>query len=255
MKGQAGAAVPEAAVAAAESAEQAKDSAAKPGPDPQRVRTCVATTRNSEAFGPMVAAEAQERHFYEAERQAFVADGAAYNWTIQQGYFPHFEPIVDFMHVLCYIYLTAWAVGGTEAERWSRYVAWMRSCWQGRVEEVLGVLAGEQERLGVPGAAEEVARSGPRIVVAECLSYLRNNASRMDYPRYRQLGLPVTSSLLESLVGEFNARVKDRKKFWNRPAGAEPILQLRAAVLSADERLERFFATRPGNPYRRRKAA
>jgi len=255
MKGQAGETVPEAAVAQAESPEQVKDSAAKSRADPQRVRTCVASTQESQAFGPMVAAEAQERNFYQAQRRAFVADGAAYNWTIQQGYFPDFEPIVDFMHVLCYIYLASWASGATEAERWSRYVAWLTSCWQGRVEEVIATLAAEQERLGVPGTDEEVARSDPRKLVAEAVSYLRNNAGRMDYPRYRQLGLPVTSSLVESLVGEFNARVKDRRKFWNRPGGAEPILQLRAAVLSEDERLERFFATRTGNRYRRRKAA
>jgi len=44
------------------------------------------------------------------------------------------------------------------------------------------------------------------------LSYLRNNQGRMDYPRYRQEGLPVTSSLVESLVGQFNARLKSRQK-------------------------------------------
>jgi hypothetical protein len=255
MKGQAGEALPEAAVAEAESAPQAVAADARPGPDPQRVRTCVASTQDSTAFGPMVAAEAQERDFYRAERAAFVADGAAYNWAIQQGYFPDFEPIADFMHVLCYIYLAAWGAGGTEAERWSRYLAWLHSCWQGRVGEVIEALAQQQQRLGVPGADEEVARGDPRQLVAEALSYLGNNQSRMDYPRYRRAGLPVTSSLVESLVGEFNARLKDRRKFWNRPAGAEPILQLRAALLSEDGRLERFFATRPGNPHRRRRAA
>jgi hypothetical protein len=74
----------------------------------------------------------------------------------------------------------------------------------------------------------------------------------MAYPRYRQEGLPITSSLVESLVGEFNARVKSRQKYWNRVEGAEGILQLRAAVLSEDGRLERYFAERPGSPYRRR---
>jgi hypothetical protein len=257
MKGQAGEAVPEAAVAEAEAetAEEEVDAAAKPQPDTQRVRTCVATTQDSQAFGPMVAAEAQERDFYQAPRGAFVADGAAYNWTIQEGYFPHFEPIADFLHVLCYVYLAAWGVGSTEAERWSQYVGWLWSCWQGRVDEVIAALVQAQQRLGVPAANEEVARSDPRQLVAEALSYLRNNARRMDYPRYRRTGLPVTSSLVESLVGEFNARVKDRKKFWNRPGGAEPILQLRAALLSEDKRLARFFAARPGNPYRRRQAA
>jgi hypothetical protein len=259
MKGQAGEAVPEAAVVEAEAEDKAEveaaAAAAQRTADPQRVRTCVASTQDSQAFGPMVAAEAQERGFYQAERGAFVADGAAYNWTIQEGYFPHFEPIVDFMHVLCYVYLAAWGVGGTEAERWSRYEAWLTSCWQGRVDFVLAELTAAQQRLGVLPTNEEVTRSDPRKLVAEALTYLGNNACRMDYPRYRRAGLPVTSSLVESLVGEFNARVKDRKKFWNRPWGAEPILQLRAALLSEDERLKRFFATRPGNPYRRRQAA
>ncbi|QJW96976.1 hypothetical protein [Frigoriglobus tundricola] len=41
------------------------------------VRTCVASMQTSTSFGPMMAAEAQERHFYAAPRRAFVADGSA----------------------------------------------------------------------------------------------------------------------------------------------------------------------------------
>ena len=98
---------------------------------------------------------------------------------------------------------------------------------------------------------EEVPASDVRRRVAEALSYLSNNAERMDYPRYRREGLLLTSSLVESLVGEFNARVKSKQKYWNRPGGAEAILQVRAAYLSEDDRLHRYFAQRPGNPYRR----
>src|SRR5947208_9467944 len=108
--------------------------------------------------------------------------------------------------------------------------------------------------MGRPPSGESVAAADPRRVVAEALTYLRNNASRMDYPRYRRMGLPTASSLVESLVGEVNARVKGRSKFWTRPAGAEAILQVRAALLSDDGRLERYFADRPGTPYRRRAA-
>jgi len=74
----------------------------------------------------------------------------------------------------------------------------------------------------------------------------------MDYPRYRREGLPTTSSLVESLVGEFNARVKCKQKHWTRPQGAESILQLRAALVSEDGRLSRFFAERPGNPFHKK---
>jgi len=221
----------------------------------KQVRTCVASMATSRAFAPMVAAEARERGFYQAAKKAFLGDGAKYNWWIQRAYFPDFEPIADFLHVLCYVYLAAWAVGGDEDERWSIYLGWLRACWQGRAKTVIEELAVWQEGLGEPPKGEELDAKDPRRLVAEALSYLKNNHSRMDYPRYRQAGLPITSSLAESLVGEFNARVKSREKFWNRPDGAEAILQLRAAVLSEDDRLERYFAGRPGNPYRRRKSA
>ena len=165
---------------------------------------------------------------------------------------------MDLLHVLCYLYSSATAVSPDESSGWSQYRAWMRACWQGRVAEVLVELDRWQERLGLPpsGEARSVEdRSDPRRVVWEARSYLRNNQERMDYPRYRREGLPTTSSLVESLVGEFNARVKGKQKHWSRPQGAESILQLRAALLSEDDRLGRFFANRPGCPFRKRLAA
>jgi hypothetical protein len=224
------------------------------GPDrtkPRKlVRTCVASMTDSHSFGPMVAAEAQQRGFYQAKRRAYLADGAAYNWEIHRGYFSDFEAIVDFLHVLCYVYLAAWAVGTDEEQKWSGYVVWMRACWQGRVKEVIEELKSWQRRIGEPPEEEELEAKDPRVLVKEALTYLQNNQRRMDYPRYRKQGLPCTSSLAESLVGQFNARVKSSEKFWNRGQAAEAILQLRAAILSEDDRLTRFFAQRPGNPYR-----
>jgi hypothetical protein len=219
------------------------------------VRTCVASLESSGSFGPLMAAEAQERRFYDAPRRAFVADGMTYNWSIQDNYFRGFEPIVDLFHVLCYVYLSAHAVSADETISWSQYVEWMRACWQGRVGEVIGELDQWQERLGQPpkpasDSAED--RRDPRRVVYEARTYLRNNQGRMDYPRYRREGLPTTSSLVESLVGEFNARVKSKQKHWVRPGGAESILQLRAAMLSQDDRLSRYFSERPGCPFRKR---
>jgi hypothetical protein len=223
---------------------------------PERlVRTCVASMETSASFGPMMAAEAQERGFYQAARRAFVADGSAYNWSIHRGYFGAFEPIVDFLHAVCYVFSSAAAVSVDEASGWSQYLEWMRACWQGRVGDVLTDLDQWQECLGEPppGEAETAEeRRDPRRVVAQARSYLGNNRDRMAYPRYRREGLPTTSSLVESLVGEVNARVKSKQKHWTRSAGAESILQLRAAVLSQDDRLPRFFAQRSGCPFRKR---
>jgi len=256
MQHQGGGAPPEADPEAEAEAAAPPEKPARPRPpaDRERVRTCVASMANSRAFGPMLAAEAQERDFFAAPRQAFVADGAAYNWSIQQGYFTDFEPITDFLHVLCYLYLAAQAVGSTPERRWEQYVAWTEACWRGRVGVVLEELRRWQEQSGRPPPGEELDKTDARAVVEAAVSYLGNNQERMAYPRYRQAGLPVTSSLVESLVGEFNARVKGREKFWNRPEGAEGMLQVRAAYLSEDGRLARYFAERPGNPYRRRRA-
>jgi hypothetical protein len=81
------------------------------------------------------------------------------------------------------------------------------------------------------------------------IGYLTNNQARMDYPRYRRAGLPTCSGLVESLIKQFNRRVKGTEKFWN-PTGAETILQLRAAYLCEDERLKKHLKTRPVSPYR-----
>src|ERR1019366_6315742 len=117
-----------------------------------------------------------------------------------------------------------------DAQRWSIYVVWLRSCWRGRVKEVIEALLDWQGKLGKPPEGEELDRKDPRRLVAEALSYLGNNQTRMDYPRYRKEGLPITSSLVESLVGEFNARVKGRDKYWNLSEGAEGI----QATIGAD---------------------
>jgi hypothetical protein len=255
MKGRSGEPAPAGAAPDAPPEPIPAGAAERPEGPHKRVRTCVASMADSHAFGPLVAAAAQERNFYRAHRRAFLADGAAYNWWIQRAYFPDFEPITDFLHVLCYLYLAAWGVGAGDAARWALYADWLRACWQGRVAAVLAALRGWQARLGPPPDGVDVEAADPRRLVAEALSYLGNNQEQMQYPRYRQQGLPITSSLVESSVGEFNARVKGRGKFWNRPEGAEAILQLRAAYLSEDDRLARFLAQRPGNPYRRRQAA
>jgi hypothetical protein len=222
---------------------------------PKRVqRTCVASIAKSQEFGKMLAAEAQARNFFAAKERSFLGDGLAYNWRIQQKWFGDFTPILDFIHALSYVYLTAKAVTPSVDETWQRYVRWMTECWQGRVSLVIAEMRDERrklhERLGEPTG--KLSATDPREVVRRTLNYLENNAARMNYPEYRQRGLAVTTAAVESLVKEFNYRVKGTEKFWNNPGGTEPILQVRAAVLSEDDRLEKYLSNRPGCAFRRR---
>jgi hypothetical protein len=227
---------------------------AKPAWPPERTknaRTCVATMQDSASFGKIVAAEAYRRNFPAAPRGALLGDGGAWIWTLQAKWFPWLTPVADFVHPLTYLYVTATVLAASVAERWQGYVAWMKLCWQGRVGEVIKDMQGRLDQLGPYPGPGPPPPTDPREVLQRTLTYLRNNEPRMDYAEYRKQGLPVTSSMVESLIKEINYRVKGTEKFWDRPEGAEAILQVRAAVLSADNRLEQHLAERPGSALRR----
>jgi hypothetical protein len=212
-------------------------------------RTGLSSLAGSDEFGPMMAAEADRRGFFAAKKKAYLGDGLPYNWTIQQRNFPGFEPIVDFVHVVEHLYTASKAMHTDEDARWSQYKQWVTACWQGGVGEVIAELAAWQSQIGVVAAGEKLADSDPRQVVHSTLTYLQNNQSRMDYPRYRRAGLPVTSSLAESYVKQVNQRVKGTEKFWDDNERGESILQIRAAVLCDDERLANWIRTRPISPF------
>ena len=213
------------------------------------VRTCQATLEPSETFGPMAAAEAHRRNFFAAQARAFLGDGGAWIWTLHRIYFPTFEPIVDFVHVLTHVYLAAKAAGGAAATVWERYLGWATACWQGGVATVLEQLRALLETMPPPPEDQEVKPTEPYEVIRLTIGYLANNQARMDYPRYRREGLPTCSGLVESLIKQFNRRVKGSEKFWN-PTQAETILQVRAAYLCEDERLSKHLRNRPISPFR-----
>jgi hypothetical protein len=229
--------------------EPIEDEPKRRWPPEPLVRTCQATLESSDEFGPIVAAEAQRRNFFAAQSRAFLGDGGAWIWTLQRTYFPKFEAIVDFVHVLAHVYLAAKAVGDSATAIWSRYLDWATACWQGRVGYVLEQLATIQEMMPPP-ANEEVKPTDPYEVIRQTIVYLTHNEARMDYPRYRRAGLPTSSGAVESLVKLFNRRVKGTEKFWN-PTQAETILQLRAAYLSQDDRLNKYLQHRAVSPNRR----
>jgi hypothetical protein len=168
-----------------------------------------------------------------APRQAFVADGALSIWAIHKKYFSQMTPIVDLMHALSYAYRAA-AVLDEEG----LYRRWARAIWQGRVREVLAELATHQQRLGLP--PQDASAEDPRQRIHRAATYYTNHQSRMNYPEYRRLGLPVTSSLMESTIKQLSRRIKGTEKFWNKST-TEAILQLGADFLSDSQPLKQFW--------------
>lgn len=214
------------------------------------VRTVLASMANSKTFGKQMAREAKRRRFDEAGAKAFLGDGLPWNWSIWKRHFAGFTPILDFIHVLSYLFLAAKAVHGKSCDAWDQYLVWMRGAWRGEVEQVLDELRAWQLKLGAP--PDDAPETDPRTILEKTITYLTNNQGRMNYPEYRRAGLPVTTAWMESLVKEMNYRVKGTEMFWNDPEGAEAILQVRAAALSEDERLARHLRTRAGCAFTRR---
>lgn len=202
------------------------------------VKSVVATRQGKDVLGERLVAEAHSRGFQAARRKAFVADGSPTNWGVHKKHFSHYTPILDFTHAICYVYAAAMA-GLDGQSGWERYVLWAQWLWEGAVEKLIAAVTERAEQLGPPSEGEETS---PAAIVAKTLGYLQNQQSRMKYDQYRKLGLPITSSHIESTIKQVNRRMKGTEKFWDQ--GAEPLLQVVADQLTETNRPQQFWQTR-----------
>jgi hypothetical protein len=196
------------------------------------MRDVVASGKDTYAFGFQLEQRARQLNFNGASRQAFVADGAKTNWRIQQQHFPRATPIADLIHALAYAWSAAQVDEGT-----ATYQKWAQLIWQGDVAEVIEHL---QTLVEIHGSPPDDRSNDPRHSIVRALTYFRNNAPHMNYPAYRQNGLPITSAHIESTVKQINRRIKGTEKFWLRET-SESVLQLRADYLSDSDPMPKFW--------------
>jgi len=205
-------------------------------------REVVATFEKIRRFEVLLVARARQFGLFEAARRGFVGDGQNWIWSM---FDTHFKPfgfvgVLDIIHAVTYLYAAATA--GRDKRKGGRiYGDWMTWTWQGEISRVIAALAERQNELGLPQDADGATH--PRRIVSEALTYLQNQQSRMDYPRYRQLGLPLTTSRMESTIKELNQRIKGSEKFWSKPGG-EAVLQLKADTLCDSQPLDQFWKNR-----------
>ncbi len=210
------------------------------GPTVQQ-RSVVASRQSWEAFGPLLASQAWYRGFAAAARKVFVSDGSPTIEKLQRTNFSQYTSVLDLLHALSYSLSAARAVSSDESLAEQQYDAWAAKIWEGRVEEVIDELIAYGTKLGEP--PPDTGRDDPREVIRVARGYYENHAERMDYPRYRREGFPLTSSLMESTVKQVSRRVKGSEKYWSS-AGGEAMLRLRGEYLSDDDPMHDYWSRR-----------
>ena len=224
--------------------------ARKPAP---LVRTHLATSRDAAAFGTMARVEAERRGYRQAEVVIGMGDRRR-NWRLPADGGNWIDPllerefrvrarVVDWYHATEHLWDCAKAIHGPQtpgaAAMAERMEAWL---WDGKVARVIEALSAHARQLGDPQPADPPQH--PRQVLSRNVGYFTRHQDHMRYPAYRANGWPIGSGETEAAVKQFNKRVKGTEQFW-QAAGIEPILSLRAAWISQDDRWQRYWDNRP----------
>jgi hypothetical protein len=164
---------------------------------------------------------------------AVVCDGAALDWVDLDQYLPLRVEILDFYHVLERLGEIAKALAPAAAGEWQ---ATMRLALleQGPLPLLAALRAWEP--------AGETAAEVKRIQLA----YFERQQARMQYPEYLRRGFPIGSGAVEGACKHVVAdRFDGGGMRWKRET-ADPLMQLRAALLTQPRLdLRRFIATQP----------
>jgi hypothetical protein len=204
-------------------------------------RSVVASRQSWKDFGPLLASQAWYRGFAAATLKVFISDGSATIEKLQRTHFSHYTSVLDLLHALSYSLAAARAVCDNETEARHKYDVWAAKIWEGRVGDVIEELIAYGSEFGEP--PPDASSDDPRAVIRTSRVYYQNRASRMNYPKYRRAGFPLTSSLMESTVKQVSRRVKGSEKYWSS-SGGEAMLRLRGEYLSDDKPMQNYWTTR-----------
>jgi hypothetical protein len=199
-------------------------------PDPEAPRTPAgearlrkeyfATTGSRESLVAAVCARARERAG--GGVVAVVSDGAALEWVDLDRYLPQRVEILDFYHVLERV--------GEIARAMYPGAAAAASAWRAAMQQEL-LEVGPWELLRRLAAWEPATAEAAEVRRVQ-LAYFRRQQERMRYPEYRRWGFPLGSGAVEGACKHVVVdRLRGSGMRW-KPATAEPVMQLRAALLT-----------------------
>lgn len=194
-----------------------------------RAHSYVSELGSRQAFSELLWLEAQRRGLEQTQTVVFLGDGAQWLWQTAHDLFPTAVQILDWYHVTTYIWQAAQALYPHDETTHTQWAATqLDALWQSHSTEVMATL-----HPLAPGCT----------AAREALSYLTTNQTRMDYARYRTLGLQVGSGTIESACKHvIQARLKQAGMRWCL-RNARTLGKLRARHKS--DRWQETLALRP----------
>lgn len=156
-----------------------------------------------------------------------IGDGAKWIWERATMFVNRIE-ILDFWHAVEHAWACARVLWG---ERTKRTAKWARRTTKqlrhGKVQEVVKAL--RRHLSGLPRTAATVAK---RKALKDLITYYETHAHRMEYRRYRALGLAIGSGCVESAHRQIvHVRMRQAGMRWS-VRGARHMIALREALVS-----------------------
>jgi len=190
-----------------------------------------------EALARATYVSASKRGLHEAQKRVALGDGAGWIWNRMAPILrvPDCTEIVDFYHASQYLWGAGESVYGQGSSRTQEWAA--KVCHKLKHEGAEAVLSAL--------SALPVPKNKPAQAIADARRYLKNHASRMNYPAYQREGLQIGSGSAESAVKRVvGARINQSGMRW-RHDRAESVAQVRAAVFSEGRWPNHWAAYRP----------
>lgn len=211
-------------------------------PDKSVIRTKESTffadITTVDIFAQHLYLEAHRRGVEQANKVVFIGDGAHWLWRIADEYFPNAIQILDWYHAAEYIWSVANDLHKSEpaqARKWAKKQ--LKRLANSNLSKTL-------DDLKILAPSYDSAQNA--------YTYFSNHQTRMDYKRYRELGLQIGSGTIESACHHvIGSRLKGSGMRWEFNS-ARHIAKVRTRLRS--QRWNETLALRPP-PQRSRMAA
>jgi hypothetical protein len=192
------------------------------------------TSDETPPFAQRLLREMSRRRYFEADRRAFLGDGAAFIWNLADEHAPGAIQILDRFHAKEHLTEAAkaiWLPDGDNYRRW--HAARDAELDAGDIERLVERLHVHSQR---PADLPSCKAAGM------CADYFDRNREKMRYAKFQTEGLCTATGVLEAACKTvIGTRLKRPGMHWSL-AGANAIIALRCAKLS--NRLEPFYQRR-----------